>query len=525
MKNLMLRLLCAALVVVTFALEQTACAQLITAHVEVVGSLGEFVPLELGTPYDSLNTRHSWGELPETLIQEPQLHSWQMASGSGNVAGGIISFDVLTDGPALLAVTTRWGGGGNSSGDWIPELTTEAEFLADGWVEYASPMLVYTNGFDGATHQFTTYRRDSLAGESFTYRTEKYVPPLPLTTQFTAATDGAVQWSIEDGGNGHFYDYVEGDFTWSEARDMAASMVHDGLHGYLTTITSEEENNFIADNLFHMGFLGGSDAEVEGDWKWVVGPETGQLFFRGEYPDPDRETLIYADWGGNEPNDFDNTPFDFPYAGEDFLVFVTRGDGEWNDIPGDPYTSGFHVEFSTSYIAPIALEAGMYEALAGESFIVQVIAETDKNLTSLNPAISLNPVVGIGSAVITDDSGTAGGFWGGQPTTVSDVLNPGQTAGKFNVSLDNADDSATGTGEVVSFEVTVPPDANVGDKWSIDFLTGPTGSTWSQLGGSTAETEFSSLTSGMVFIVPEPSAVGMFLVGMLVIVRRRKRKV
>ena len=113
MKRLILRLLCIALAVV--ALGQTARAQLITAHVEVVGSPGEFVPLELGTPYDSLNTRHFWGELPETLIQEPQLHFWQMASGSGNVAGGIISFDVLTDGPVLLAATTRWGGGGNSS--------------------------------------------------------------------------------------------------------------------------------------------------------------------------------------------------------------------------------------------------------------------------------------------------------------------------------------------------------------------------------------------------------------------------
>lgn len=29
------------------------------------------------------------------------------------------------------------------------------------------------------------YRRDSFAGEHFTYRTEKYRPPFLLTTQFT----------------------------------------------------------------------------------------------------------------------------------------------------------------------------------------------------------------------------------------------------------------------------------------------------------------------------------------------------
>lgn len=172
-------------VVFCFLIASPLEASLITASVEVTGP-GQFVPLELGTAIDILNPRHTWGQLPSTVNQNPPLHVWQIASGSGNVAGGIITFEALTDGPILLAVTTRWGEGGNASGGWLPELTTETEFLADGWTPYSSPMLVQTVGFPDPTHEFTAYIRDSIAGERFTYRTEKYLPPLVMTTQFTA---------------------------------------------------------------------------------------------------------------------------------------------------------------------------------------------------------------------------------------------------------------------------------------------------------------------------------------------------
>jgi hypothetical protein len=38
---------------------------------------------------------------------------------------GRISFRIPADGPVLLAVTDRWGGGGNSSGGWIPGLSVQ----------------------------------------------------------------------------------------------------------------------------------------------------------------------------------------------------------------------------------------------------------------------------------------------------------------------------------------------------------------------------------------------------------------
>jgi hypothetical protein len=162
-----------------------------------------------------------------------------------------------------------------------------------------------------------------------------------------AARGLPIEWPVASGGNGHFYTYISRESNWDTAVALASVLVYNGQQGYLATITSAAENDFIIDNFNQQGFLGGSDAAVEGQWRWVTGPEAGELFFVGEYPDPNRQTLIYADWGSNEPNDFDNTPNGFPYPGEDYLQFSPLRGGEWNDVPGDPYLSdGFYVEFA-----------------------------------------------------------------------------------------------------------------------------------------------------------------------------------
>ena len=146
------------------------------------------MPLEIDTSVEGWRDRYTWHEFPEIIEQQP-LHFWQHfgLGGGPSASYGIITFEVLTDGPVLLAVTDRWGGGGNASGDvdWIPQLTTYDEFIQQGWTEYASPMLIYNHQLDiVGENYFTVFRRDSVAGERFTLRTEKYWPPLPLTTQF-----------------------------------------------------------------------------------------------------------------------------------------------------------------------------------------------------------------------------------------------------------------------------------------------------------------------------------------------------
>lgn len=106
----------------------------------------------------------------------------------------------------------------------------------------------------------------------------------------TSLTAAPLEWSTGSGGNGHFYEYVPGIFSWSEARDAAAARTFQGRPGHLVTISSAEENAFVA-NAFdaesnQFAWIGASDEAVEGEWRWVVGPETGTQFSNEKTPTP-----------------------------------------------------------------------------------------------------------------------------------------------------------------------------------------------------------------------------------------------
>lgn len=91
---------------------------------------------------------------------------------------------------------------------------------------------------------------------------------------------------------GHAYQYIAAqNGTWDAARIAAAKRVHRGRHGYLATVTSAAEYQFIIDRVFphtysDVTYLGGRQTGP-GEWRWVTGPEgqedggKGRLFWRG----------------------------------------------------------------------------------------------------------------------------------------------------------------------------------------------------------------------------------------------------
>lgn len=88
--------------------------------------------------------------------------------------------------------------------------------------------------------------------------------------------------------NGHYYEYVSVRMTWQAARDAAANASYLGMNGYLATITSAAEQTFIEGLLSSVSlffttniWIGGSDEAVEGEWRWVTGPEAGTMFWLG----------------------------------------------------------------------------------------------------------------------------------------------------------------------------------------------------------------------------------------------------
>lgn len=156
---------------------------------------------------------------------------------------------------------------------------------------------------------------------------------------------------------GHFYKFVQQwDIKWTEAKVEAEKQNYRGLQGYLATITSKVENDFIWTKISGVGWIGATDANeysTEGNWKWVTGPEAGTLFWRGNY-NGSAVNGEYSYWSNNEPN---NSYIDITGGiGEDY-AHITQDPGQplrsWNDLrdEGDgPYSQyyrpkGYVIEY------------------------------------------------------------------------------------------------------------------------------------------------------------------------------------
>ncbi|MBR27142.1 MAG: hypothetical protein CML46_09410 [Rhodobacteraceae bacterium] len=161
----------------------------------------------------------------------------------------------------------------------------------------------------------------------------------------TAASALPVQWSVGSGGNGHWYELVSASHTWSSARNAALSSSHLGMTGYLATVTSAAEYDFLTTSVNPgqtTAFLGGSDEGVEGAWLWMDGPEAGQQFWSGGSGGTE---LIYANWNSNEPNDL---------SGEDYLTGWASG-ALWNDVRGSHSAAAYVVEYGPASTSAVPL--------------------------------------------------------------------------------------------------------------------------------------------------------------------------
>ncbi len=136
--------------------------------------------------------------------------------------------------------------------------------------------------------------------------------------------------------NGHFYKPVATTATYTDSKILASQQQFKGQTGYLVTITSADEQNFILANVPQNNiWFALSDRLQEGYWRVDDGPENGLLINIGNYngnPQPG----TYQNWCGGEPNDA---------GGEDFAVTKWGGGGCWNDLPN--WSNPYIVEFGT----------------------------------------------------------------------------------------------------------------------------------------------------------------------------------
>jgi len=157
-------------------------------------------------------------------------------------------------------------------------------------------------------------------------------------------------WDIASGGNGHTYMLfsVRNGINWGDAQADAVSR-----GGYLATITSSAENEFVYNslaigsnnNVWHIdtfnsqigpwlgGFQPAGSSEPSGGWQWVTG-----------------EDFTFNKWSSGEPNNSGGTENRLHFFGNPGRT------SSWNDITDTVPIEGYVVELVPSP-APVAVFA------------------------------------------------------------------------------------------------------------------------------------------------------------------------
>ena len=164
----------------------------------------------------------------------------------------------------------------------------------------------------------------------------------------TGSTLGNVQISISttvnpagyyyNAVNGHFYLPVSTGQTYTTARSLAIQQTFKGQTGYLVTVTSSNEENFIFSNVPQSNiWIALSDEVTEGYWRVDAGPEAGTLIKTANGQLTGNIAGQYNNWCGGEPNNSGN---------EDYAVTKWGGGSCWNDLPNN-FSCAYIVEFGT----------------------------------------------------------------------------------------------------------------------------------------------------------------------------------
>jgi hypothetical protein len=143
--------------------------------------------------------------------------------------------------------------------------------------------------------------------------------------------------------NGHYYRFIFATQNFDSAINSAAASRLWGLPGYLVTITTLEEQQFVSTYANTPAgtrwWLGATDASPWGAWTWITGPEVGQRFWTGGTEVRRAENTVdgrlRVNWWANGQPDNDCSLWNFLIClgtREDHVIM--RPDGEWNDVQG-----------------------------------------------------------------------------------------------------------------------------------------------------------------------------------------------
>ena len=253
--------------------------------------------------------------------------------------------------------------GQDASGFVISGFTTETLLTSIGFVNPPAGVtfsITTTTGLSFATgyNSWTNQTRLSFTGTQTNVNNA-----LASLKVNTGSTTGNVQISVSttvnpagyyyNAINGHFYLPVSTGQYYTTARSLAAQQTFKGQTGYLVTITSANEENFIFSNVPQSNiWIALTDEVTEGYWRIDAGPEAGTLIKTANGQLTGNISGQYNNWCGGEPNNAGN---------EDYAVTKWGGGTCWNDLP-NTYACAYIVEFGTWSNPADATFTGFYSA-------------------------------------------------------------------------------------------------------------------------------------------------------------------
>jgi hypothetical protein len=303
---------------------------------------------------------YNWGEWFDGLVRtggDRARSYYAVRLAARALQGGRPTFQSTASTSDLMAITTRDPSGklnllvANNSSDTAYSVTAN--------------LLAHLSEAGGTVWQFSSDTMDECVGHS---------DAVGGASVFEVPAKAAVlveyyPYPLLNPDNGHQYELVAvpGGITWQEAREAAESQsfTNGGVtyRGYLATITSEEESDFLRDlprtgppgaGFWLGGYQGPGGAEPAGGWQWVTA-----------------EPFNYSNWLPQEPND------GAPEEDEDRLHFTNLTE-QWNDLPGAERIEGYVVEFGEPNQPPVADAGGPYQAVTDE-----VVVDVDPNTLNL----------------------------------------------------------------------------------------------------------------------------------------------
>ena len=140
-----------------------------------------------------------------------------------------------------------------------------------------------------------------------------------------------------NGVNGHFYRPIATGATYTNARTLSSQQTFKGQQGYLVTITSASEDQFIFNNVPQSNiWFALTDEASEARWVIDAGPEAGTLIKINNGQTNGNIPGQYNNWAPGEPNNSGN---------EDYAVTKWNG-SQWNDLQNN-FNNPYVIEFGT----------------------------------------------------------------------------------------------------------------------------------------------------------------------------------